>query len=187
MPSPSSRALHIERILFVVGTQNAGKSTALRSMFIDPRFGTRGLIPAQSRIKLVALSRERCLFVRLTSPHERNESVDEFFRTIVSAEERAARLGFRRLNLACAMQPFAANRMPDLTAVCTKTRNKFSPERMRIAIVDPRQDGNPGPKFGRSEIQSLRKDNVELIGIDGEHSLQQSPNGMILADYFDFT
>lgn len=36
----------IERILIVVGDQNAGKSTTLRSMFVDPRLGSKGVVPA---------------------------------------------------------------------------------------------------------------------------------------------
>ena len=35
----------IERVLLVAGAQNTGKSVQIRSMFLDPRLGTRGEIP----------------------------------------------------------------------------------------------------------------------------------------------
>jgi ABC-type branched-subunit amino acid transport system ATPase component len=82
------RALpQIERILLVVGDRDAGKSTTLRSMFIDPRFGTKGIVPAtsQRRIRLVTLSRERCLFMRLTSPHETQQNIEHFFNRLDTA------------------------------------------------------------------------------------------------------
>jgi hypothetical protein len=105
-------------MLIVVGDSNAGKSTTLRSMFVDPRLGTRGIVPptSQRRMRLVALSRERCLFVRLTSPHETKQAFDDFLGTLDTARRRAGRLGFRRFNVACAMQPHAANAMSDLTS-----------------------------------------------------------------------
>lgn len=69
---------HLERVLLVCGGQNAGKSSRLRSMFVDPRFGTRSHIPTHSRVVPVRLSRERGLVVRFTSPHERGETLETF-------------------------------------------------------------------------------------------------------------
>ena len=40
----------LERVLFVVGTRHSGKSTQLRSMFRDVRFGTGGIIPKQRKL-----------------------------------------------------------------------------------------------------------------------------------------
>ncbi len=41
--------LYIERALFVVGEPNDGKSTQLRSLFSDRRFGPDGKVPAENR------------------------------------------------------------------------------------------------------------------------------------------
>ena len=67
---------YFERALFVVGEQNSGKSTQLRSMFHDVRLGTEGTIPAATNLReMYRLSNERCLYIRLTSPHERGEYI----------------------------------------------------------------------------------------------------------------
>ncbi|MEM5312350.1 hypothetical protein [Paraburkholderia sp. JHI869] len=178
----------LERMLIVVGDSDAGKSTTLRSMFVDPRFGTRGSVPAtsQRRMRLVALSRERCLFMRLTSPHETKQTLDDFLTRLESARRRAGRLGFRRFNVACAMQPRASNAMPDLVTVCQHLRTRIDPERIRVAVIDPRQDGERGPQLQRHDIDGLRKNTVEVLWIDGMHPLSQHPNGLLLADFFDF-
>lgn len=179
----------IERILIVVGDQNAGKSTTLRSMFVDPRLGSKGVVPATAprRIRLVALSRERCLFFRLTSPHETGQNVMQFLSRLDHARRRAARIGFRRLNVACAMQPFAANAMPNIVSVCREVRQKLDPERMRVVVIDPRQDGEPGPELSPLDIDHLRQIEADVIWIDGSRGLTQYPNGLVLADFFDFT
>ncbi|MGY6127025.1 hypothetical protein ACW9YV_16495 (plasmid) [Paraburkholderia strydomiana] len=177
-----------ERMLIVVGDSNSGKSTTLRSMFVDPRLGTRGIVPAtsQRRMRLVALSRERCLFVRLTSPHETKQTFDDFVGTLDTARRRAGRLGFRRFNVACAMQPTAANAMPDLVTVCQQVRVRIDPERLRVVVIDPRQDGEHGPQFQSRQVVALRKSATDVLWIDGRHSLGQLPNGLLLSDFFDF-
>jgi hypothetical protein len=71
--------LYVERALFVVGGQNTGKSTQIRSMFRDRRLGTDGAIPDARRIaETYYLSNERRLYVRITSPNEWGESLKEF-------------------------------------------------------------------------------------------------------------
>src|SRR3954452_5849675 len=90
---------HFERALLVVGDQNAGKSHMLREMFIDHRLGTNGKTPSAPRIRLKAISNERCLFVRCTSPHEAKETLPKFIRKI----DRSMELAFYthwRFNLA---------------------------------------------------------------------------------------
>ncbi|HEV7676341.1 MAG TPA: hypothetical protein VGQ12_17550 [Candidatus Angelobacter sp.] len=63
---------YFERALFVVGDPDAGKSNQLRSMFRDVRLGTGGKIPKEKKLpELYRLSNERCLYLRLTSPHKR--------------------------------------------------------------------------------------------------------------------
>lgn len=61
---------HIERIMLICGDQNAGKSRLLRHMLGDARLG--GNVPSSARVGARHLSRERCLAVRVTSPHETN-------------------------------------------------------------------------------------------------------------------
>jgi len=36
---------HVERVLFVVGLPDTGKTSLLRYMMVDPRFGTDGVVP----------------------------------------------------------------------------------------------------------------------------------------------
>src|SRR5690242_1457865 len=114
---------HFERALFVLGNPNAGKSRLLRSMFIDPRFGLGGQVPTASIIKTISLSKERCLAVRCTSPHEMNETPEIFFqkidRTMRNASSKSS-----RFNLACALQPMAAKRMPNVVTICGLFRQR---------------------------------------------------------------
>ena len=44
-------AYHFERALFIVGEQNSGKSTQLRSMFSDPRLGSDGSVPSALNLR----------------------------------------------------------------------------------------------------------------------------------------
>ena len=54
---------YIERALFVIGDQDTGKSTQLRSMFLDWHLGTQGEVPTASNVrKTYALSNERWLY-----------------------------------------------------------------------------------------------------------------------------
>jgi GTPase Era involved in 16S rRNA processing len=56
---------YFERALFIVGKPNSGKSTQLKSMFRDVRFGTNSRIPPTRSIKEVyRLSNERALHIR---------------------------------------------------------------------------------------------------------------------------
>ncbi len=178
---------HMERVLFVVGRQNAGKSTLLRQMFIDRRLGTNGTIPNASRIKPVALSPERCLVIRCASPHERKETLEKFFDKI-DREMKRAFDQFWRFNYACALQPEAENKMPDLVTICKKLNARFAPERIRVILIDPRQDGRPGSRLAQSDVDELRSLSVEMAIIDAHRStpLYEYPNGIFLADFFDF-
>lgn len=188
MEQAQRKKAHLERILLVAGMPNAGKSTLLRRMFLDPRFGTRGAIPNSARLRLIALSRERCLLVRCTSPHEMNESLADFLAKIDRAMASAWRI-FWRFNFACAIQPHAARNMPDLRAVCTAIENQFWPERIRVAQIHPRQDNQPGNLLSTADVDALRSINVEVITIDGRRpaNAYSDRNGFVLADYFDFT
>jgi hypothetical protein len=178
---------HMERALFVVGKQNAGKSTLLRQMFVDRRLGTDGAIPEASRIKPVALSPERCLVIRCASPHERKETLRRFFDKVERDMERVSDQ-FWRFNYACALQPEAENKMPDLITICKKFDAKFAPERIRVILIDPRQDGRPGSRLAQSDVDELRSLSVEMAIIDAHRSTPryEYSNGIFLADFFDF-
>ena len=179
---------HLERVLLVVGDQNAGKSRLLRTMFIDPRLGTNCHIPTSPKIKLARLSRERGLYVRCTSPHEYGDTVDTFFRKIDRAMERAW-WEFWRINIACAMQPTAANKMPDVVVVCQEFQRRLMPERLRLVQLGLRQDGAPGNLLSAAQVDQLRSLNVDVVTVDTRRSstASQHPNGLFLADFFDFT
>ena len=70
---------YVERILFIIGDPNTGKSTQLRSIFRDQQFGTSGEIPCARNIpETYPLSNERWLYLRLSSPHESGNSLEEF-------------------------------------------------------------------------------------------------------------
>ena len=78
-------------------------------MLGDDRLG--GNIPGKGPIPPRALSKERWLAGRLTSPHEMKETPAEFHAKIRSDK-------FRRLNYFSAVQPRAFNNMPDIISVC---------------------------------------------------------------------
>lgn len=181
---------HLERVLLVCGGQNAGKSSRLRSMFADPRLGTKGDIPIHSRVVPVRLSRERGLVVRFTSPHERGETLETFLDKIDRDLERAwGNIGFWRANFACAIQPNAANQMPDAVATCTAIHDAFWPERIRLVQIQPRQDGCPGDLLSEAQVDHLRNISVEVVTIDGRRPAEKrpDPNAFFLSSFFDFT
>jgi hypothetical protein len=179
---------HLERVLMVCGGQNAGKSRLLRTMFVDPRLGTGGSRPTSAKVRLASLSRERGLYVRCTSPHEYGDTLDSFFRKLDRAMERAWHQ-FWRINVACAMQPAAANNMPDIVTVCREFRTRLVPERIRVVQIDPRQDNAQGTLLPHAEVDQLRQIGVEIVTVDGRRSMaaSQHPNGFFLSDFFDFT
>lgn len=179
---------HLERILLVCGLQNAGKSRLLRHMLGDNRLN--GQVPQHARLGLCALSRERCLAVRFTSPHERNETPTDFHKKIDRATERAWKNGFWRINVASAVQPRAFNKMPDIVKVCEGLQREFAPERIRVVQLAPDQWGNLPSQLTNKDIDGLRKlEDVEVITIDARRSNYpvEPGNVRILADFFDFS
>ncbi len=183
------RCAHLERILLVCGEQNAGKSTALRSMYRDLRFGTKGKIPTASILKPIHFSQERALIIRCTSPHEAEETLDEFIGKIDNELERAwSKLDVYRMNYASAVQPNAINNMPDIIETCRAIHDAFWPERIRLVQLHPRQDGTAGQMLSPQQIEKLRKWRVEVVTIDGSQAIngRTFPNAMFLASFFDF-
>src|SRR5271165_1254485 len=141
---------YFERALFIVGEQNSGKSTQLRSMFRDVRLGTDGNIPAAANLaEMYRLSNERCLYIRLTSPHERGEWIErrpdeEADNFLDKTEEKivasTSHVG-RRWNFACPLQPHAANHMPDVVETVRAFVGRFHPERTRVLFLSPDRHG----------------------------------------------
>ncbi len=175
MPPP----LLIERVLLVAGAQNAGKSTQLRSMFVDPRFGTGGDIPDGRNLRnTYLLSPFRHLYLRLTSPHERQETLDVFLNKIQTNTG-----GQGRWNVASAVQINAANNMPDLQNIVAAIATRFSPECIRVAILSPDRHGTVLPNAAQlmQDLQAVQS--CETLCIDAR---SRNHNGLLLADTFDF-
>jgi len=174
--------LFVERALFVVAPQDSGKSTALRSMFLDRRLGTNGVIPTQSRIpEIYHLSNDRRLYLRMTSPHESRETPKKFI------EKSKNKMDSGRCCFAGALQPNAFRKMPDLVETVNIFIKAFEPERIRVVFLSPNRHGQGIDSFipGRDlpgELSAHK--NVEVVCIDGRN---RDKNGLFLADFFDFT
>lgn len=182
-----SRA-HLERILLVCGEQNSGKSRLLRQMCGDHRLG--GEIPSAGPIAPKALSRERCLSFRVSSPHEMGETPNEFCSKIDDACQRAWRDGFWRLSYASAVQPRPANQMPGIVDLCQMLQREFKPERIRVISLAPDQGGLLTGQLTNAEVDGLRKIDVEFLAMDARQRANvpaEPGNVRALADFFDFT
>jgi hypothetical protein len=185
---------HFERALFVVGAPNAGKSCQLRSMFRDVRLGTGGDIPTARNVpEFYRLSIERCLYLRLTSPHEMMESIRKKHRAHANFLEKTAgkmeantpQLA-RRWNFAGPLQSDAENHMPDLVATCRAFVRYFNPERTRVVFLSPDQHGACLQEAGHMHLVGRLRQipSVEICWIDAR---DRAGNGLLLADFFDFT
>lgn len=187
MMAANTPMLHVERILLICGRQNAGKSRLLRQMLGDPRLG--GIAPERGRIANRALSRERCLAARATSPHEAGHSPSQFHDLIVEACRLAEKDGYRRLNYVSAAQPNTANAMPNIVGVCRGLIKTFRPERIRVVQLAPDQFGSFDSQLTAEVVSKLRDLDVEVLAIDARRSDHKAEPGnvRILADFFDFS
>jgi hypothetical protein len=186
MEQANRKRAHLERILLVCGQQNAGKSRLLRQMLGDHRLG--GDVPIAPRIRARALSRERCLAVRFTSPHEMNETPAQFHQKLDRVTE-IAWWAYWRVNYACAVQPQPFKNMPGIVDVCGDLKREFKPERIRVVQLAPDQWGNQTSQLTTKDLDGLRKLDVEVVTIDARRSSHPAEPGnvRILADYFDFS
>lgn len=175
-----SKRNYIERILLICGEQNAGKSRLLREMLGDPRLG--GATSEMGPFRARALSNERGLAGRFTSPHESGDTVTQFHDKIRAQD-------FRRLNYFSAVQPRAFKNMPGIVEVCRDLKRALDPERIRVVILAPDQFGNDDSNLTISEVDGLRKLDVEYYRLDARRSRLRAEPGNVrqLADFFDFT
>lgn len=179
-------AYHFERALFVVGEQDSGKSVQLRSIFCDIHFGTQGSVPAARNLReIYRISNERGLYLRITSPHERDETPKDFLdKTEEKMRNRTPHEG-TRWNFACPLQPFADKQMPDVAETVTRFVRDFDPERTRVVFLSPDRHGQILQQVHDPLVGALRQvPTVEICWIDAR---PRTANGVLLADFFDFT
>lgn len=190
MEQAQRKRAHLERILLICGNQNSGKSTQLRHFRSDPRLG--GVVGnQQGPIAPLALSRERRLAIRMTSPHEFGDSPADFHAKLDRVCEKAWQDGFWRINYASAVQPRAFKKKPGIVDVCAGLIREFQPERIRVVQLAPDWHGQLSSQLTTQEVDGLRKfDDVEVITIDARPNANRNPtlgNIRILADFFDFS
>jgi hypothetical protein len=177
---------HLERALFVVAARHRGKSTQLRSMFRDVRFGTDGHIPTQLKLDdFHRLSNDRFLYLRLSSPHELKETINGFLKkTEAKIKAANAELG-RHWNFAGALHSHAFNKMPDVVETCKWFVRHFEPERTRVVFLNPDRKENvqPEDELLRFSRRLRRINSVEVIWIDARDT---EGNGLILSEFFAF-
>jgi hypothetical protein len=176
-----SHSLYIERALFIVGDPGDGKSTQLRSIFVDRRLGTQGKIPVEKKpVRTHWLSIDRRLYLRLTSPHENGESPKDFFTDIRSHTKKG------RWVFACPLQPDARNNMPGLVDSISQFVDEFSPERVRVCFISPNRAGTSNPARILPLVKQLWKvdSGLECIVVD---ATTKNRNGSLYADFLDFS
>lgn len=173
---------YMERALFVVGPQNAGKSVQLRSMFCDVRFGTDGKVPGSRNLpETYRVTHNRRLYLRLTSPHEYAETTKDWLDKIDRKIQRG------RWSIAGALQPEAEKEIPDIVGCVRALIDRFSPERVRCAFLSPDRQGNHAEsQYAVDDLSEglQRLEGVETMQIDAR---SRETNGLLLADFFDFS
>jgi hypothetical protein len=124
--------------LFIIGGQDTGKSSTLRSLFKDHRLGREGTIPTEKKIEeIISLGPTTSLILRLTSPHEYNESSSEFFRKIKKNITPNKSWSF-----AAPLQPYSFKKMPNLIETINRFQKHFYAHKIIIAFLDPDRHGN---------------------------------------------
>ena len=178
---------YVERALFILGDPDAGKSTQLRSLFLDRRFNKDGAIPEQKKLpETYYISNERRLYLRLSSPHENGESSTGF---LDKCEYKMRPQGgeIRRWNFLGPLQITSTNSeiIEDGTVVIKAFMDRFKPERVRAVILSPNCSGKfMETRTLKNQLEELHKINCEVILTDARES---EKNGLIYSDYFDFT
>lgn len=179
---PSSPERYLERALFVVGDQGDGKSSQIRDITRDFRLGYGGQSQIGSPGRLpdwIALSGERWLHIRLTSPHEYGDGFNEFVEKIDDKHDFPK----YRWNFLGALQTNALRNMLNSELVVEQFVNRYRPERARVALIYRSYTGRLRSSTQIDRIANhCNKIDVEFSMIDASHN-----NGLFLADFFDFT
>lgn len=176
--------LWIERMLFIVGDQNTGKSSQLRSMFRDRKFGSWGTIPTSNKVvETVVLGHQRSLYLRITSPHEYGDTLEEF------VDKIKLKTGKGRWCFACALQPTAENKMPNLIDTIENLIHEFTPERIRICFLSPDRHGKLIQNHSSFDLDKVLNklnefEEIEYYFVDAKNKIG---NGLIHSDFFDFS
>lgn len=174
---------YLERALFVIGDQGDGKSSQIRDIFRDKRFHHHG----KSRIgddgrldDWIAISNERWLHVRVTSPHEYGEDIDTFLKKI---EDKNDSKSHYRWNFLGALQASEFRKMPHPEEAIRHFIKIFTPERVRAVLIVRTYEGEAIESHVMYRILDGLKDSIcEVVLIDA-----QRDNGLMIADFFDFT
>ena len=178
---------YVERAQFILGDSGAGKSTQLRSLFRDRRFHRDGEIPEQRNLpKTHYISNERRLYLRLTSPHEYGESLNEFLDKFEN-KMRYEGVENNRWNFFGPLQTESAdtNQIKDGKVVIKEFMDRFKPERVRAVILSPNCSGGfMKRKTLLSHLEELHEIDCEVILTDAR---VREKNGLIYSDFFDFT
>lgn len=196
MSTKEEPALHVERALFVIGKAKKGKTTQLRNIFRDRRMhkGGKALPKGGGKIPPVALSNERWLYVRLSSPQESSvpkggkkvpESLDDFIAKC--RENMKVQLGgARRWNFAGALWPRGRRNGYGAEETIKRFISEFWPERVRAVVLHTDLQGHSlaDPRFWAT-VDGLRAiPEIEVMLVDAR---EYEANGLACADFFDFT
>ena len=177
---------YVERALFLLGDPNTGKSTQLRSMFVDRRLSLAGTVPtARNLANSYPLGNHRWLYLRLTSPHEAGENIDAFMKKC-DHQMSVSNNTVRRWNFACAMQFTATESMGTGPRVIEAFSARYSPERVRAVILSPDRSGNTMAwEYVRELTHMLRS--IPHCEVILANATERLANGLMYADFFDFT
>ena len=142
---------------------------------------------------MYSLSNERGLYIRMTSPHERWQTLSDFLekthRKLLSHLHRGV-----RWNFACPLQPNVSRNMPDVTDTVQAFMNRFNPERTRVVFISPDVNENllqEGQMAAADQLRRSFPNGVEVCWIDTRRSPRQREelrqmraNGRFLSDFF---
>ena len=145
----------------------------------------KGVIPEGAIPATYALSNNRWLYLRLTSPQEWREDMETFLNKCDKKMYDDVNWP-TRWNFACPLQRSPSKKLEGATKVISAFSGRFSPERIRSVILSPDYSGTHlAPSILdqlHSELRAIPRSEVMMIDATDRES-----TGLILADYFDFT
>ncbi len=117
-------------------------------MFRDPRLGTKGDIPTVAKLTDdFRLGADRRLYLRLTSPHEAGESLNDFI------GKTRGKMTDGRWCFAGPLHPGAFKQMPDAAATVGQFIADFDPERVRVVALWPSHHVDENEEFGPDTVE----------------------------------